>query len=154
MLASEKGFTRLVEAIKTLEILQPKNTSTVHIADLEQKLYTAMDDDFNTPILIAHLFDAVKMINSIKDNSEDISAEDLTRLKTIMHGFVFDVLGLQTENTNVSSDKLDGVVKMLIEMRNQARVDKNWALSDQIRDQLSALGIQLKDGSEGTSYTF
>ncbi|MBO6212168.1 cysteine--tRNA ligase [Algoriella sp.] len=154
MLASEKGFTRLVEAIKTLEILQPKNTSTVHITDLEQKLYTAMDDDFNTPILIAHLFDAVKMINSIKDNSEDISAEDLTRLKTIMHGFVFDVLGLQTENTNVSSDKLDGVVKMLIEMRNQARVDKNWALSDQIRDQLSALGIQLKDGSEGTSYTF
>ena len=154
MLASEKGFTRLVEAIKTLEILQPKNTSTVHIADLELKLYTAMDDDFNTPILIAHLFDAVKMINSIKDNSEDISAEDLTRLKTIMHGFVFDVLGLQTENTNVSSDKLDGVVKMLIEMRNQARVDKNWALSDQIRDQLSALGIQLKDGSEGTSYTF
>ncbi|SFM87077.1 cysteinyl-tRNA synthetase [Algoriella xinjiangensis] len=154
MLASEKGFTRLVEAIKTLEILQPKNTSTVHIADLEQKLYTAMDDDFNTPILIAHLFDAVKMINSIKDNSEDISAEDLTRLKTIMHGFVFDVLGLQTENTNVNSDKLDGVVKMLIEMRNQARVDKNWALSDQIRDQLSALGIQLKDGSEGTSYTF
>lgn len=154
MLASEKGFTRLVEAIKTLEILQPKNTSTVHITDLEQKLYTAMDDDFNTPILIAHLFDAVKMINSIKDNSEDISAEDLTRLKTIMHGFVFDVLGLQTENTNISSDKLDGVVKMLIEMRNQARVDKNWALSDQIRDQLSALGIQLKDGSEGTSYTF
>lgn len=154
MLASEKGFTRLVEAIKTLEILQPKNTSTIHIADLEQKLYTAMDDDFNTPILIAHLFDAVKMINSIKDNSEDISAEDLTRLKTIMHGFVFDVLGLQTENTNVSSDKLDGVVKMLIDMRNQARVDKNWALSDQIRDQLSALGIQLKDGSEGTSYTF
>jgi len=113
-----------------------------------------MDDDFNTPILIAHLFEAVKMINSIKDSFENITAEDLERLKAIMNGFVHDVLGLDTEAVNESSDKLDGVVKMLIEMRNQARVDKNWALSDQIRDQLSDLGIQLKDGAEGTTFTF
>ena len=71
-----------------------------------------------------------------------------------MNGFVHDVLGLDTEAANESSDKLDGVVKMLIEMRNQARVDKNWALSDQIRDQLSVLGIQLKDGADGTTFTF
>ena len=113
-----------------------------------------MDDDFNTPIMIAHLFDAVKMVNSIKDSSESINTEDLERLKTLMNGFVHDVLGLDTEEINESSDKLDGVVKMLIEMRNQARVDKNWALSDQIRDQLSDLGIQLKDGADGTTFTF
>ncbi|MGL5235665.1 MAG: cysteine--tRNA ligase [Empedobacter falsenii] len=154
MLASEKGYNRLVEALKTLETITPKKTSTVNIDELEAKLYTAMDDDFNTPILIAHLFDAVKMINSIKDSFENITAEDLERLKAIMNGFVHDVLGLDTEAANESSDKLDGVVKMLIEMRNQARVDKNWALSDQIRDQLSDLGIQLKDGADGTTFTF
>ena len=154
MLASEKGFNRLVEALKTLEVIAPKKSSSVNIEELEAKLYTAMDDDFNTPILIAHLFDAVKMINSIKDGSESITAEDLERLKAMMNGFVHDVLGLDTEEINEGSDKLDGVVKMLIEMRNQARVDKNWALSDQIRDQLSALGIQLKDGAEGTTFTF
>ncbi|MFV0220509.1 MULTISPECIES: cysteine--tRNA ligase [unclassified Empedobacter] len=154
MLASEKGYNRLVEALKTLEIITPKKTSTVNINELEAKLYTAMDDDFNTPILIAHLFDAVKMINSIKDSFENITAEDLERLKAIMNGFVHDVLGLDTEAANESSDKLDGVVKMLIEMRNQARVDKNWALSDQIRDELSVLGIQLKDGADGTTFTF
>ena len=154
MLASEKGFTRLTEALKTLDIIVPKKTSTVNIDELEAKLYAAMDDDFNTPIMIAHLFDAVKMINSIKDSFENITAEDLARLKTIMTGFVHDVLGLNTIEINESSDKLDGVVKMLIEIRNQARVDKNWALSDQIRDELSALGIQLKDGTEGTTYTF
>lgn len=154
MLASEKGYNRLVEALKTLESITPKKTSTVDIAELEKKLYAAMDDDFNTPILIAHLFDAVKMINSIKDSFENITAEDLDRLNVLMNGFVREVLGLDTEAVNESSDKLDGVVKMLIEMRNQARVDKNWTLSDQIRDQLSALGIQLKDGAEGTTFTF
>ena len=154
MLASEKGFNRLVEALKTLEVIAPKKSSSVNIEELEAKLYTAMDDDFNTPILIAHLFDAVKMINSIKDGSESITAGDLERLKAMMNGFVHDVLGLDTEEINESSDKLDGVVKMLIEMRNQARVDKNWALSDQIRDQLSDLGIQLKDGADGTTFTF
>ncbi|MDM1072475.1 cysteine--tRNA ligase [Empedobacter brevis] len=154
MLASEKGYNRLVEALKTLESITPKKTSTVDIAELEKKFYAAMDDDFNTPILIAHLFDAVKMINSIKDSFENITAEDLDRLNVLMNGFVHEVLGLDTEAVNESSDKLDGVVKMLIEMRNQARVDKNWTLSDQIRDQLSALGIQLKDGAEGTTFTF
>jgi cysteinyl-tRNA synthetase len=154
MLASEKGFNRLVEALKTLEVITPKKSSSINIAELSAKLYTAMDDDFNTPIMIAHLFDAVKMVNSIKDGTETITADDLETLKDLMNGFVHDVLGLDTDEINESSDKLDGVVKMLIEMRNQARVDKNWALSDQIRDQLSALGIQLKDGSDGTTFTF
>lgn len=155
LLASEKGYNRLMEAIKTLEGLTTSATSSVNIQEWATKLYAAMDDDFNTPILIAHLFDGVKMINSIKDGSETITAEDLEVLATTIKGFVFEVLGIQNEEDgNANTEKLDGVIKMLIDMRVQARTDKNWALSDQIRDQLAALGIQLKDGKDGTTYTF
>ncbi|MBS7333263.1 MAG: cysteine--tRNA ligase [Weeksellaceae bacterium] len=155
MLASEKGYNRLMEAIKTLDGLTTSATSSVNIQDWVNKLYAAMDDDFNTPILIAHLFDGVKMINSVKDGSETITASDLELVETTIKGFVFEVLGLQAaEEANANTEKLDGVIKMLIDMRLQARADKNWALSDQIRDQLAELGIQLKDGKEGTTYTF
>lgn len=155
LLASEKGYNRLMEAIKTLEGLATSATSSVHIQEWAGKLFAAMDDDFNTPILIAHLFDGVKMINSIKDGSETITAEDLALLSETIKGFVFDVLGILAEDGgNANTDKLDGVIKMLIDMRVQARTDKNWALSDQIRDQLAELGIQLKDGKDGTTYTF
>ena len=155
LLASEKGYNRLMEAIKTLEGLTVASTSSVNIKEWADKLYAAMDDDFNTPILIAHLFDGVKMINSIKDGTETITAQDLELLTTTIKGFVFDVLGIQNEEGgSANTEKLDGVIKMLIDMRVQARTDKNWALSDQIRDQLAALGIQLKDGKEGTTYTF
>ena len=155
LLASEKGYNRLMEAIKTLEAISIASTSSVNITEWVDKLYAAMDDDFNTPILIAHLFDGVKMINSIKDGTETITAADLEVLATTIKGFVFDVLGIQNEEGgSANTEKLDGVIKMLIDMRVQARTDKNWALSDQIRDQLAALGIQLKDGKDGTTYTF
>lgn len=154
MLASEKGYNRLMEAVKNLEALEANETSTVDIQTWVSKLYAAMDDDFNTPILIAHLFDGVKMINTIKDGSESVSTDDLALLKNEFNGFIFEVLGLISDQNNENSEKLDEVLKMLIEMRNQARVDKNWALSDQIRDQLLALDIQLKDGKNGTEYHF
>lgn len=154
MLASEKGYNRLMEAVKNLEALEANENSTIDIQTWVSKLYAAMDDDFNTPILIAHLFDGVKMINALKDGSESISADSLTVLKNEFNGFIFEVLGLVSDHNNGNSEKLDEVLKMLIEMRNQARVDKNWTLSDQIRDQLLALDIQLKDGKNGTEYHF
>lgn len=154
MLASEKGYNRLMEAVKNLEALEANENSTIDIQTWVSKLYAAMDDDFNTPILIAHLFDGVKMINALKDGSENISADSLTVLKNEFNGFIFEVLGLVSDHNNGNSEKLDEVLKMLIEMRNQARVDKNWTLSDQIRDQLLALDIQLKDGKNGTEYHF
>lgn len=154
LLASEKGYSRLMEAVKTLENLQPSASSSVDINQWAAKCYAAMDDDFNTPILIAHLFDAVKMINSIKDQTETIHTDDLIRLNDVFKAMIVEVLGLKEEQVAGNEDKLDGVVKMLIEMRKQARVDKDWALSDQIRDQLAALGIVLNDGKEGTTYTF
>ena len=112
-----------------------------------------MNDYFNTPILIAHLFEGVKYINQIKENKASLSANDLKDFIEIFNTFIFDVLGLENVSIQDNSDKLSGVVEMLIGMRNDARANKDWALSDKIRDELLALGIQLKDGKEGTTFS-
>ena len=155
MLASEKGFDRLMEAVKSLDELKTSSESSFDVSQWKQKCDEALLDDFNSPILIANLFEAVKFINLIKEDKATISAADLALLKESMRAFVFEVLGLQDANEAQSNnDKLEGVIQMLIGMRNQARADKNWALSDQIRDELLALGIQLKDSKEGTSFSY
>jgi len=155
MVASEKGFTRLMEGIKLLDSISTKGNSTLDITSWKNSCYEAMNDDFNTPILIANLFEGIRYVNLLNDGKESITAEDLTVLKTTLTTFVFDVLGIKNESESANnSDKLAGVVEMLIQMRNEARANKNWALSDEIRDQLAALGIILKDGKEGTSFSF
>ena len=155
ILAAEKGFNRLMEGINLLPNLIFSATSSIDIEPWKNKCYEAMNDDFNTPILIAHLFEGVRFINLINDKRESISAADFELLQTTFNHFLFDILGIKNEKiTNDSHEKLSGVIEMLIEMRNQARANKNWALSDEIRDKLIPLGIQLKDGKEGTSYTF
>lgn len=152
--ASEKGFNRLMEAIKSLEHLQISNQSTFDIVTWQQKCYDAMNDDFNTPVLIAHLFDAVKFINQLKDTSATITREDLDILKQTMNSFIFEVLGIEdSAEVSTDSNKLSGTVELLIKLRQEARANKNFALSDQIRDELAAMGIQLQDGKEGTSFT-
>lgn len=155
MLASEKGFNRISEAYKNLSNLSASATSSIDIKSWKQSCYDAMNDDFNSPILIAQLFEGVRFINLIKEGKETVSEEDLATLKTTFTNFLVDVLGLNFDSDSSSSNtnKLDGVVKMLIEMRNEARANKNWALSDEIRDRLLALGIQLKDGKDGTSFS-
>ncbi|RXR16213.1 cysteine--tRNA ligase [Flavobacterium amnicola] len=155
MVASEKGFSRLMEGIKLIDSIPTKNNSTLDITSWRNSCYEAMNDDFNTPILIATLFEGIRFVNLLNDGKESITTEDLTLLKTTLTSFVFDVLGIQNESeTANNSDKLSGVVEMLIKMREEARANKNWALSDEIRDQLAALGIILKDGKDGTSFTF
>ncbi|AMR42592.1 cysteine--tRNA ligase [Elizabethkingia anophelis] len=153
MLASEKGFSRLMDAVKILDEIQPSDVSTVNVQEWLDKAYSALVDDFNSPILISHLFEAVKWIFLLKDGKETITANDLILLKEKLNAFVFDVLGLQTITEEAGSDKLDETLQLLIELRNQARKTKNWELSDQIRDRLLEKGIELKDGREGTSYT-
>ncbi len=153
LLASEKGFNRLMEAVDYLADITPGNSSDFNVAEWKQKCYDAMNDDFNTPILIAHLFEAVKFINQLKDKKATISSADLTLLTNTLYAFVFDILGLVNDAKEQSSDKLGGVVDLLIKLRKEARDNKDWDLSDQIRDELAALGIQLKDGREGTSFT-
>jgi len=153
--ASEKGYNRLMDAISILDKLEVSKESSVNITAWKQKCYDSMNDDFNTPILIANLFDAVKFINLIKDRKETITKEDLTILSGTLKAFSFDVLGLKStqENTN-NSDKLTGVVELLIQLRKEAKENKNYALSDEIRNKLLEKGIQLKDSREGTTFSF
>ncbi len=156
MVASEKGYNRLMEAYKLVQNLKTSPTSTIAVAPWKQSCYDAMNDDFNTPILIAQLFEGARFINVVNDGSATITAEDLQELSSTLSHFIFDVLGMtnpDASGTSNSTEKLKGVVEMLIEMRNQARANKNFALSDEIRDKLLTLGIQLKDGKEGTTFT-
>lgn len=153
LLASEKGFTKLMEAFDALGGLKTGNQSDFDIKTWEQQCYDAMNDDFNTPILIAHLFEAVRHINLIKEGKESITATDKEALQQTINNFVFDVLGLEQKVGNAAdTEKLSGVVAMLIQFRKEARENKDFATSDKIRDQLAELGIQLKDGKEGTSF--
>ena len=154
IVAAEKGYKRLMEAMDLITQLSAGSKSTINLAHWKQTCYDAMNDDFNSPILIAQLFEGVRYINLINDGKESLTAADLETFSIAMNAFVFDVLGLVGEkNTDSSTNKLEGVVNMLIGMRNQARADKNFALSDQIRDQLMTFGIQLKDGKEGTTFS-
>ena len=154
LLASEKGFLKLMDALKTLVNLTPSNAATnFDVSSWKQRCYDAMNDDFNTPILISEIFSAVKYINQIKDGSNSIDTENLKTLKATLNGFVFEVLGLQ-ENTNSNSDKkLNEIIEILIALRKQARDQKNFGLSDQIRDQLAEIDIHLKDGKDGTTFS-
>ncbi|WP_033960667.1 cysteine--tRNA ligase [Psychroserpens jangbogonensis] len=154
LLASEKGFYRLMDAINGLDDLKAGTTSTFNVSEWKQKCYDAMNDDFNSPILIAHLFEAGKLINQIKDNNASLTSEDLEVLTQTMNAFTFDVLGLENASKSDSgTDKLSGAVDLLIQLRQDARANKDFALSDKIRDELAAKGIQLNDGKDGTTFS-
>ncbi len=153
LLASEKGFNKLMEALDLLGHLKTGSNSDFDIKAWEQQCYDAMNDDFNTPILIASLFEAVRHINLIKEGKERITPTDKEALQKTINALVFDVLGLEQKTGNAAdTEKLSGVVEMLIQLRKEARENKDFATSDKIRDQLADLGIQLKDGKEGTTF--
>jgi cysteinyl-tRNA synthetase len=154
LLAAEKGFGRLMEGINSLNSLNTSNTSSFDVNDWRQKCYEAMNDDFNTPILIANLFEGVKVINQIKDGSATISKDDLQIFKETFENFTFDILGLtNVSETTSGADQLSGVVEILINLRKEARLNKDFALSDKIRDDLANIGVHLKDGKDGTTFT-
>lgn len=153
MLASEKGYLRLMDAFNLLEKIEPSTQSSLDIKAWEEKAYQALNDDFNSPILIAHLFEAVKWINALANKKESLTANDLEHYKHLLNGLVFDVLGLEKPVIlQNNDDKLDASLRLLILLRNKARNNKNFALSDEIRDELLANGIELKDTRDGTFY--
>ena len=149
--AAEKGYNRLMEAIEILPELQESKASSRNVNEFIESYYSAMNDDFNSPILIAHLFETVKFINNVKSGNETISKEDKANLRKEMNGFAFDVLGLKAIK-NSDDNTLDEVMKVLIELRKNARENKDWKMSDAIRDQLSEIGITIKDGKEGATW--
>ena len=151
--AAEKGYKKLMESLSTLEKIQPSKTSTVDITTIEDNFYSAMDDDFSSPTLIAHLFDAVRVINSCNDKSESINNDDLQRLKELMHSFVFEILGLIDETKNITgSDVIEGLMGLILDIRKSARENKDWNTSDKIRDQLKSSGVEIKDTKTGVEW--
>lgn len=153
--ASEKGYNRLMDAYRSLEGLPTSNRSSFNVSEWRQSCYDAMNDDFNSPILIAQLFEAAKQINAIKEGNATITEADLKLLEETMHDFIFDVLGLLdiASEGNSETNKLSGTIDLLIELRNKARAEKDFGTSDRIRDELQEIGIQLKDGKDGTTYS-
>ncbi|NOR76300.1 MAG: cysteine--tRNA ligase [Draconibacterium sp.] len=149
--ASEKGLERLMAAVKTLENLVASEKSTVNISSLKEKCFAALNDDINSPIAIAHLFDGVKMINSIKTGKEKISAKDLEELKLFYNNMVFDILGFKEEQSSASGDNeiLGKSIELLLTLRNEAKANKDWGTADKIRDELIEIGIELKDTKGG-----
>ena len=151
--ASEKGFERLMDAYSTLLTLSPASNSSEDISALEQKCYEAMNDDFNTPVLIAHLFELVRIINSANDKKTNLTQNDIDLIKKVYQNFVFDVMGLKLEEESSKAGKvLDKVMQFLLNMRNKAKSEKNFSLSDEIRNNLTDAGIQVKDSKEGSSW--
>lgn len=148
--ASEKGLERLMEGYSRLQKLTAGEKSTVDVSELRQKCEAAMCDDLNTPIVISHLFDALKSINLAYDGKETISAADLDELKSVFQLFINDVLGLQSQmNVAESSDAYHKAIDLLLNIRLEAKKNKDWATSDKIRNELTALGFEIKDTKDG-----
>lgn len=151
MEASEKGFKRLMNALSLLDTLKVSATSDVEIAPLTDRCHQAMNDDFNSPVLIAELFEGARIINSVHDGKMQIDANNLQLLKNMMNTFVFDVLGLKNEQA--TNDDLPKVLDLIVSLRNEAKSNKDYATSDKIRDGLQKIGFQLKDSKEGTNWS-
>lgn len=151
--AAEKGFHRLMDGIDDLRKIQPNEKSSFNVDDLIEKFYAAMNDDFNTPILIAHLFDSIKHIQLVKSGKESLSKTDKENLLKAIESFTFDVLGLEEIKKSQENNKtLDTVMELVLQMRQQAREKKDWDTADTIRDQLKAAKIVVKDSKEGAKW--
>jgi cysteinyl-tRNA synthetase len=148
--ASDKGFKRLINAYGLIEKLSPAENSAVDLKSLTERCYAAMNDDFNSPILIAELFEAVHIINSIYDGKTAASASDINALKKLMDDFVIDVLGLKEESNQ--TDDMGKLLDFIINLRSEAKSNKDYATSDKIRIGLNSIGIQLMDNKEGTTW--
>ena len=151
--AAEKGFLKLVSAIQTLKNIPHSKVSSLDIKKIEEKYYSSLNDDFNTPILIAHLFDSVKIINALNSRKETLNKKDLTKFASTFEFFINDILGLKPiTQKKIHDNNIEGVMKILLELRNKAKQNKDFITADMIRDELDKISIQIKDGREGTKW--
>lgn len=151
--AAEKGYRRLMQAISDLDSIKAGSSTSLNVDELIDKIHSAMNDDFNSPVAIAHCFEAVKWVNLMKENREFMEEKDLQKFQDFLNSFVSGVLGLLPPSGGESEDKIDGLMQMLIDMRAQAKASRDFATADAIRDQLLELGFEIKDGKEGTTYS-
>ncbi len=151
--AAEKGMQKLMKAIETLDKLKPSATSTVDIEKLKIKCYAALDDDLNSPIVLSHLFDGVRIINLIAEGAEKIDAAGLEAIRCLFNTFVFEILGLKNESTDKGNEKMtDDLMKIIIDLRQTAKDSKDWGTSDKIREELGKIGVILKDKKNGAEW--
>lgn len=151
--AAEKGLQKLMKAAETLNKLDPSLSSSVNISSLRNNCYAAMDDDLNSSVLLSYLFEGVKYINSVSDGTEKLSSSDLESLKNLFNDFVFEILGLKDETAGRSDEKLTGdLMKIIIDLRQDAKNRKEWDVSDKIRNELKDAGITLKDKKDGAEW--
>lgn len=150
--AAEKGLARLMDGYARLQKLQPTDSSTVDVKGLRQRCEEAMCDDLNSPIVISHLFDALKAINTVADGKGTLSSEDLTELQSVFKLFVEDILGLSVGSNDTTSNTMEAykqAIDLLLNIRMEAKARKDWATSDKIRDQLTEMGFDIKDKRDG-----
>ena len=158
--AAEKGLERLMSAWRLLEDLKPVSSDNAqeaapNVEDIQKRAYAAMNDDFNTPMLIAVLYDAVKVVNSVASGRMAIDMEGIQSLQSLFERFAKDILGLQHEDTQAAGDdRTDGLMDVICALRAEAKTNKDWATADLIRDRLAELGVNIKDGKDGASWTF
>jgi cysteinyl-tRNA synthetase len=151
MEASEKGFKRLMNAYGLLKNLKASATTEVQIQPILDNCYAAMNDDFNSPVLIAELFEASRIVNSVYDKKLKIDQPNLDLLNTLMKVFIEDVLGLKNEQA--ANDDLPKILDLIVTLRNEAKTNKDYATSDKIRNGLQSIGFQLNDSKEGTNWS-
>lgn len=147
--AAAKGFDRLMSAIRVMENVKPAENSSFSVREFHDRFYSAMDDDFNTPVLLASVFDAVKMINLMNEGKESLNQQDLNDFNILLHSFVFDVLGLKQEREEETTKSIDPLMDLILEIRKEVKQKKDFATSDLIRDRLLDAGIQVMDTKEG-----
>ncbi len=155
--ASEKALGRMLEGYRRLQELTPSEESTIDVSNIRRKCYEAMDDDMNTPIVIANLFDALRLVNQVKDGHAKATQADIDELKAVFDIFLVDILGVRTEMAGSGDNgealrPFEQAMDLLLEMRAKAKANKDWATSDLIRDRLAAIGFTVKDTKDGAEW--
>lgn len=154
--ASEKGLNRLLDAYAKIEKLAASTVSSIDVKSLREKCYDAMNDDLNSAMVISYLFEAATNINSAADGKQTVTAEDISELKNLFDVFLFDILGIKDQakdgNNNANYEAFSKAVDLLLDIRQKAKANKDWATSDQIRDELAKYGFEVKDGKDGAEW--
>jgi len=152
--AAEKGMNKLFTAYSTIDKLSASASSSTDVKKYRDLCYQAINDDFNSPILISHLFDLVKIINQVNDKKAILTAEDISFVKQIFDDFLIDVLGMKSEISTDNTQLVDYLMNTILEIRQNAKANKDWATADKIRDDLNKLNIQIKDTKDGANWSF
>jgi cysteinyl-tRNA synthetase len=152
--AAEKGMNKLFAAYDLIEKLPVEKSSSADVSKYRDLCLKAMNDDFNSPVLIAHLFDLVKVINQVNDKKETLSKDGITAIKQIFDDFLIKVLGLKSEKNKDNTQVIDYLMQTILDIRQNAKINKDWATADKIRNDLNELNIQVKDTKDGANWSF